>query len=51
MLQMVLIMALLAVSIAVAWWGHSRWGYIGWSPAAVILVAFVALWSMGIVGW
>ncbi len=28
-------------------WGHSRYGYVGWSPAAVILTVFVVCWFAG----
>jgi hypothetical protein len=28
-------------------WGHSRYGYVGWSPAGLLLVLLVVLWFTG----
>jgi hypothetical protein len=28
-------------------WGHSRYGYVGWSPAGLILLILVVLWFTG----
>ena len=41
------IVVLLALTIVGAAFGHSRWGYAGWSPAGVILVVVVVLWVTG----
>ena len=46
MLFMILIV-LLVVSLAGGGWGHSRYGYAGWSPAGLIVLVFVVLWLTG----
>jgi hypothetical protein len=28
-------------------WGHSRYGYAGWSPAGIVVLLFVILWMTG----
>ena len=28
-------------------WGHSRYGYVGWSPAGVILIVLAVLFFTG----
>jgi hypothetical protein len=38
---------LLCVAIAGGFWGHSRYGYTGWSPAGLLAVVFVVLWVSG----
>ena len=44
---MILLLVLLVLAIVGGGWGHSRWGYAGWSPAGVILTALVVLWFAG----
>jgi hypothetical protein len=46
MLLMLLII-LLALSVGGGGWGHSRYGYAGWSPAGLILVLLLVLWFTG----
>ena len=46
MLLMVLIV-LLVLAVVGGGWGHSRWGYAGWSPVGVILATLVILWFTG----
>jgi Protein of unknown function (DUF3309) len=46
MVTLILLLVLL-VAIGGAGWNHSRWGYAGWSPAAVILVVVAVLWFTG----
>jgi hypothetical protein len=42
-----IIAVLLIVSLVGGGWGHSRYGYVGWSPAGIIVVLFVVLWATG----
>jgi hypothetical protein len=46
MLLMIFVV-LLMVSLAGGGWGHSRYGYVGWSPAGLILFLFVIFWFTG----
>ena len=46
MLLTVLIVLLL-LSLAGGGWGHSRYGYVGWSPAGVVLLVVLVLWFTG----
>jgi len=46
MLILVLIVVLL-LAIGGGRWGHSRYGYVGWSPAGLIVLAIVVLWFTG----
>jgi hypothetical protein len=38
---------LLVLALAGGGWGHSRFGYAGWSPAGIIVLLFVVLWLTG----
>ena len=46
MLFMIFIV-LLVLALAGGGWGHSRYGYAGWSPAGIIVLLFVVLWLTG----
>ena len=46
MLFIVLVVCLV-LALGGGGWGHSRYGYAGWSPAAIILLIVVALWMTG----
>jgi hypothetical protein len=46
MLLIVLIVVLL-LALGGGGWGHSRYGYAGWSPAGLILLVLVLLWFTG----
>jgi len=46
MLLMILIVILL-VSLAGGGWGHSRYGYAGWSPAGIIIAVLLVMWLTG----
>jgi hypothetical protein len=46
MLLMILLV-LLVLSLVGGGWGHSRYGYVGWSPAGIIVLLFVVLWLTG----
>jgi hypothetical protein len=38
---------LLVLALAGGGWGHSRYGYAGWSPAGILVLLFVVLWFTG----
>jgi hypothetical protein len=42
-----IIVVLLVLALAGGGWGHSRYGYVGWSPAGIIVLVFVVLWFTG----
>jgi len=44
---MIILVVFLLLAIGGGGWGHSRYGYAGWSPAGVILLVFVVLWFSG----
>ncbi len=44
---LVILAVLLVLAIAGGGWGHSRFGYVGWSPAAVLLLVCLALLVTG----
>lgn len=46
MLFMILIL-LMVVALAGGGWGYSRYGYVGWSPAGLIVLLFVVFWVTG----
>jgi len=46
MLLMVLLV-LLGLALVGGLFGHSRWGYAGWSPVGLILVTLGVLWFAG----
>ena len=46
MLLMIFVV-LLMVSLVGGGWGHSRYGYVGWSPAGLIVLLFGILWLTG----
>jgi hypothetical protein len=41
------LVVLLLLSLAGGGWGHSRYGYVGWSPAAFVLVVLAVLFFTG----
>ena len=41
------LVVLMILAIAGAGWGHSRFGYAGWSPVGVILAVVLVLWVTG----
>jgi hypothetical protein len=43
----ILLVVLLVLAVVGGGWGHSRWGYAGWSPLGVILALFLVLWLTG----
>lgn len=46
MLLMILCV-LLVLTLVGGGWGHSRYGYAGWSPAALLLIVVVLLFFTG----
>ena len=45
--MIILLIVLLVLALGGGGWGHSRFGYAGWSPAGVILLLFVILYLTG----
>jgi hypothetical protein len=48
--MLTLLVVLLIVSAIFGGWGHSRFGYTGWSPLGIVLVVLVILWATGNIG-
>jgi hypothetical protein len=46
MLVLLLIVVLL-LALGGGAWGHSRYGYVGWSPLGLIVLVLVVLWFTG----
>ena len=46
MLTIILIILLVA-ALAGGGWGHSRFGYAGWSPAGILIVILLVLFLTG----
>lgn len=47
----ILLIVLLVVALGGGGWGHSRYGYAGWSPAGAILLLIVVLYFTGNLHW
>jgi hypothetical protein len=47
MTLMIVLLVVLVLAIALGGFGQSRWGYVGWSPAGVILAVLAVLWFTG----
>lgn len=43
----ILLIILLVAALAGGGWGHSRYGYVGWSPAGILIVILVVLLLTG----
>jgi hypothetical protein len=43
----ILLIVLLALALGGGAWGHSRYGYAGWSPAGLLVLVLVVLWVTG----
>ena len=43
----ILLIVLLIVALGGGAWGHSRYGYAGWSPAGLLLLVVLLLWFTG----
>jgi hypothetical protein len=44
---MILLIVCLVLAIGGGGWGYSRYGYVGWSPAGLIVLVLVVLWLTG----
>lgn len=44
---MLLLLVLLVLAIGGGSWGHSRYGFAGWSPAGIIVVIVIVLFLTG----
>ena len=44
---LIILIVLLVAALAGGGWGHSRFGFAGWSPAGLIVLVFVVLWLTG----
>jgi hypothetical protein len=43
----IILVVLLVLALGGGGWGHSRYGYAGWSPAGIILALVIILWLTG----
>jgi hypothetical protein len=46
-LMFIVLMVFLMMALVGGGWGHSRYGYAGWSPAGLILVVLAVLYFTG----
>jgi hypothetical protein len=44
---LIILIVLLAIALGGGAWGHSRYGYAGWSPAGIILLVLLILFFTG----
>jgi hypothetical protein len=44
---MIILVVLFVIALGGGGWGHSRYGYAGWSPAGIILLVLGVLWLTG----
>lgn len=44
---LIILIVVLVLALGGGGWGHSRYGYAGWSPAAMILVVLAVLYFTG----
>ncbi len=42
-----ILIVLIALALGGGGWGHSRYGYAGWSPAGLLIVLLLVLWFTG----
>jgi hypothetical protein len=42
-----ILLVVLVLSLVGGGWGHSRFGYAGWSPAGLVVLVLVVLWFTG----
>jgi hypothetical protein len=45
--MLIILIILLFLALAGGGWGHSRYGYAGWSPAGLLVLILVVLWLTG----
>ena len=46
----IILVILLVLALGGGGWGHSRYGYVGWSPAGLIVLVLVVLFLTGRLG-
>jgi hypothetical protein len=44
---LVVLLVVLVLALGGGGWGHSRYGYAGWSPAGLILIVLAVLYFAG----
>jgi hypothetical protein len=44
---LIILVVFLMLALGGGGWGHSRYGYVGWSPAGIIIALLVVLWITG----
>ena len=49
-LMFIILVILLVLALGGGGWGHSRYGYVGWSPAGLIVLVLVVLNLTGRLG-
>jgi hypothetical protein len=45
--MLIILIVLLVLALGGGGWGHSRYGFAGWSPAGLIVLVLVVLWMTG----
>lgn len=44
---LVILIVLFVLAVGGGGWGHSRYGYVGWSPAGIMLLVLLGFWLTG----
>jgi len=44
---LIVLLVLFVLALGGGGWGHSRYGYVGWSPAGLILLVLLIFWLTG----
>ena len=47
---LVILLVVFVIALGGGGWGHSRYGYAGWSPAGIVLLIIVLLYFSGNLG-
>jgi hypothetical protein len=47
LMLLIILIVCLVLALGGGGWGHSRYGYAGWSPAGIIIVVLLVLWFTG----
>jgi hypothetical protein len=45
--MLIILIVLLILAGGGGFWGHSRYGYAGWSPFGIVILLLVVLWATG----
>ena len=45
--MLILLIVLLILAGGGGFWGHSRYGYAGWSPLGIVILLLIVLWATG----